>query len=811
MAASAAPEPFYRRFGGAILLLAAASGPLVVWGVLAAIRSNSNDVRDWLPAQYVETQQYRWFQQHFGEQDFIVASWPGCTLDDPRLDAFAQRIEALSGPSGPGESRLFSRVLTGRSLLNQLTAPPIDLNREDVATRLRGSVVGPDGQQTCAVVTLREDAPARLEAALDLIEQAAAEAGVPRGEVRLGGIPVINSAINCESTQSLVRLAGLSGLLGVGLAWLCFRDWRLTALVLAIGVWSAAASLAIVPLFGVPLNAILITMVPLVYVTAISGAIHLTNYYREAAEHTTAAGAPGWAVAHAALPLTLAAVTTIVGLLSLCYSDLYPIYLFGAFSAIGVAVGGVAQVLLLPAALAIWTPLSGAKQRPATSGDAAGSSAALLDDDSRLHQPAMLAEEASHLTMWPKLGEWITARPGILAVVGLGIVLAAAAGLPRIHTSIQMMRLFRSEAPVIPMTQWLEQHLGATIPLEVVLCFGPESATQTLDRVLVVAEVDAQLRRLPEVTGTLSVATFAPPQLDSAARGGVLRRSTANAKLKRNLDLLLANGWVARDGDQELWRINLRVRGSDDLDFLEFADSIRKQIAPVLDARLGPGHSGVEAVVTGTAPIVYQARRSLLDGMLFGLATDVILIVAGVILATRSVLTGGVMFLLSVFPTALVFGAMGWLGIVVDIGSVMTPCVAVGVTVDDVFHFLLWHRRGVQRGLSCRDATRLAYQTCGRAMVQSWGIIGVGLAAFALSSFVPIFRFGMLMLLLLTAGLIGNLILLPALLAGPVGRWVTRSVQLGATSDDKVQPAVEPGPIRDPSVSEECSASVRER
>jgi hypothetical protein len=59
-------------------------------------------------------------------------------------------------------------------------------------------------------------------------------------------------------------------------------------------------------------------------------------------------------------------------------------------------------------------------------------------------------------------------------------------------------------------------------------------------------------------------------------------------------------------------------------------------------------------------------------------------------------------------------------------------------------------------------------------MIQSWGIIGVGLAAFALSSFVPTFRFGMLMLLLLTAGLFGNLLFLPALLAGPVGRWIAR-------------------------------------
>jgi predicted RND superfamily exporter protein len=119
---------------------------------------------------------------------------------------------------------------------------------------------------------------------------------------------------------------------------------------------------------------------------------------------------------------------------------------------------------------------------------------------------------------------------------------------------------------------------------------------------------------------------------------------------------------------------------------------------------------------------------------------------------------------------------MGWLDVVVDIGSVMTPCVALGVTIDDVIHFLLWFRRGIQRGLSAPAAVELAYAGCARAMVQSWGVIGLGLSAFALSTFIPTFRFGALMIGLLTVGLIGNLFFLPALLAGPLGRLIARHV-----------------------------------
>ena len=51
----------------------------------------------------------------------------------------------------------------------------------------------------------------------------------------------------------------------------------------------------------------------------------------------------------------------------------------------------------------------------------------------------------------------------------------------------------------------------------------------------------------------------------------------------------------------------------------------------------------------------------------------------------------------------------------------------------------------------------LAYEGCARAMYQSWAVLGLGLAVFALSSFVPTQRFGAMMFLLLTAALIGNL------------------------------------------------------
>jgi hypothetical protein len=112
---------------------------------------------------------------------------------------------------------------------------------------------------------------------------------------------------------------------------------------------------------------------------------------------------------------------------------------------------------------------------------------------------------------------------------------------------------------------------------------------------------------------------------------------------------------------------------------------------------------------------------------------------------------------------------MGWTGVVIDTGTVMAPAVALGVTVDDVVHFMLWVRTGIQQGLSRRQSIMLAYRGCAQAMYQSWCVIGLGLSVFALSNFTPTQRFGVMMVTLLTAALVGNLVLLPAVIASPLG------------------------------------------
>ena len=765
-------QPFYTRYGTLILLVSVFLLPFAVLGTARAIKTNKNDVKQWLPETYEETQIYRQFRQRFEGEEFILVTWEGCTLNDPRLELLCNKLVPPLGVSrGSDQPAMFSKVITGKSVLEILTHEPLNLPPEEALKRLTGSLIGADGEQTCAVLTLTMTGKQNLRKTVNSLRDIATnECSIPRDDLHMGGPPVDNVAIDEAGESSLVRLALMSGLIGIFISWRCLKSPRLVAMVIAVGVYTMLLSLAIVWYSGTPLNAILLSMPSLVYVTATSGAIHLANYYRDyVREHGVTQDAPEHALAHAALPLSLATGTTAVGLLSLVYSELVPIKLFGIYSAIGVVVSVVLLFLFLPACLHFFPLKLGSKSLEAD---------AEMSSDSWLYK------------FWLACGQWIIRRHVFVATACLLIMGICGWGMTKLETSVQLMRLFSPDARILADYKWIEDHIGELVPMEIVVQIDPQKCKlDFLERMRLVKSIEDHVAEMPEVGSALAVTTFAPnldpPKSKSGGAFGsfVPKRQRAhvehegrNKRLVAHRDEFLAGDYFREIEGMELFRVSARVGALKDVDYAHFINEIKATVAPLLDAEKAKGVDGIEVTYTGLVPLVYKAQHSMLDGLIIGFVMDMILIVAVMTLLLRRVSGGMVLLLTGAFPALMVFGIMGWAGILVDVGTVMTPAVALGVTVDDIVHFMLWYRRGIAKGDSRPQSVMLAYHACARPIFQSWGVIGLGLAVFILSPFTPTQRFGYIMVTMLTAALAGNLILMPALLAGPLGWLFARKI-----------------------------------
>ena len=299
--------------------------PLVLYGKQKCVDGILTLTSRWLPASAPEQVSLRKFIEQFESGDFVLATWPDCTVDDPRLLQFEKRFEAMAADESYGD--LFDYIVTGRSLSEQMTAEPLALSRDEVRQRLSGTLIGADGETTCAVVALTEKGAYERREALDVIQHELGEScDVPLADLRLVGPPVEGVFVDEQSVFASNILVIPSFIVSGLLCWWCLRSWWYSLIVILTGAFGQGMIMALMYFMGVRLSAVLIILPPLVFVLTISSGVHLINYfYNESSRRTihdavVAALAIGWK------PCAIAILTTAVGLGSLALSDIGPIH-----------------------------------------------------------------------------------------------------------------------------------------------------------------------------------------------------------------------------------------------------------------------------------------------------------------------------------------------------------------------------------------------------------------------------------------------------------------------------------------------------
>jgi hypothetical protein len=226
---------FYRRAGWMILALLALSLLAIVPSTVAMLMSMRNDVKEWLPAGFQETIDLIWFGDRFGSDEILVVSWPGCTLEDPRLPQLAEKLKAATAGSvasrqsgqadatvgkagdAPENQPLFKRIFHGSEVAaqlkdvisetqSQMSAAQVAQLNGIIQRRMSGWLLGPDGQTTCAVALVSRTGEEFRHAAVESVYQAAQDLEIPHEELRVGGSTVDSVAIDKASFEGLPPL-----------------------------------------------------------------------------------------------------------------------------------------------------------------------------------------------------------------------------------------------------------------------------------------------------------------------------------------------------------------------------------------------------------------------------------------------------------------------------------------------------------------------------------------------------------------------------------------------------------------------------
>ncbi|MGE0761063.1 MAG: RND family transporter [Pirellulaceae bacterium] len=734
-----------------ILVYIVASLPLIGWGAGAVLGTNVNSPLDWVSDRFAPRRAFAEFCDRFGSADVVVVSWEGCTLADRRLDWLTATLRSNQRFQNRDGKSYFDRVTSARELLEKIKGPPTNLSDEQARERLRGILTG-EHDTACAIIHFTPEGVSRRAELVGLIRSALHDGqDIPPDDIHLAGPVLDGLSVDEASQRALGKYAVPSAVVTFLVCWWCLRSLRMALIVFSLSVYCQALTLALIHYCGATMSALLIVLPPLIQVLTVSGAIHFSSYFLAIARDIpTGAGKPPLpmdlaekVLAAGGLPCLLSAATTVIGLVSLTVSELTPISQFGGFAAAGLTASTALALFVLPPALAIWIPPESV-------------------------QAAGIWHSAGRVWNW--LAAWQQRyHLATLSMAVIGMV-AAGVGLRWLETSVRIETLFAPQSRILRDYAWLETRIGPLVPIEVVVSFDQDCSLSMAERVGVVGRLQDELHAMDGVGATMSAVSFLPA-MDRWPAGlpSEMRAAWLDQALWTSLAHLREVHYLNESGGTQHWRVTAHVSALAKVDYGVVLDNVRRRLDPLLYSAEGERLVGVSAAYTGIMPLVHEVQRQLMDDLLRSFLAAFVVITLVLIVAEAGLRAGLIAMVSNLFPALLVFGACGWCRMTVDIGTVMTASIALGIAIDDTLHFLSYFRKCLRPGAPRAAAVRETYLHCGAPMVQSSITCAAGLLVFAFADFEPTRKFAWLMAIQLLIALLGDLLVLPALLLSPFG------------------------------------------
>ncbi len=553
-------------------------------------------------------------------------------------------------------------------------------------------------------------------------------------KVTVTGFPVIRYSIADIVRHDQITLNIVGALIGTVMSLIVFRSFVASILAASPAILAAMAVVGFMGLFGVKVT-VMSTIVPaLVMIFGYADGMHLGfawRKYRQAGHDVVAA--ERLAQTELAGACVLSAVTTAIAFLSLTISSVTMVQGFGASGAVG-TLAGMMLVLIIHGLLMrvlgrFW------KLRPGARTDN------LL---AALEQPCA------------GIGRFAVRHARSLSVLSviLFVVLGAA------HFSVKPEHSFRedlpSNNPANAALGRLDNDFGGVFPLEIVVPLKGAAPTSpaALKRI---RDVQDAVAKVDGVGAPLSLWNLAE-WLDGA---DPVNSGAALTKMLDAVTPTTRSRFIGKTGNALITTTTREMSSSQSA---ALVDKVEAAIAAT-------GIDGVK--VTGVTVINARESSRTISNLNTSLLLSVVANLGVIALAFGGLSFGLVSFLPNMLPILAVGSMLFLAGRGMQFTAVIALTVAFGVAVNDSVHFinrfLHTDNDGSLSGRLIETSRRI-----GPVIIGATLIIIAGVSTTLTSAMPTIGLFGKIAALTLVAGIVGDLIVLPALMGGPARRWFDR-------------------------------------
>jgi len=576
------------------------------------------------------------------------------------------------------------------------------------------------------------------------------------GKIYLGGIPMIADDM-MSFIKSDIIVFGLGVLLFIiATLWFVFRKLIWIIIPISSCLFSVIIMMGLLGILGWKVTVISSNFIALMLILTMAMNIHMCTRFLQIRKDfpsknnfeiiSLTTNKMFW-------PILYTVLTTIFAFLSLIFSGIKPIIDFGWMMAFGLVTSFVITFTLLPTLLN-FAPTKNISLKK--------------EQDSKITNLLGLLS--------------LNNKNTIFGMTGI-IIIFSMIGISKLEVENSFINYFNKNTEIYKGMKLIDEELGGTTPLEVILKFpvnenketskkddefddwGDEDDKNdkkywfTKDKVDKIASVHNYLDSLPQVGKVISFSSIidVATQLNNNKPLGTLEMGVLYSKIPQSIKTEIIDPYLSIENNEA--RISLRI--IDSQENLRRDDLINKINFDLKD-KIGLEES--EFKLAGVLILFNNLLQSLFKSQILTLGLVMIGIFSMFIILFRNIKLSLIGVVPNFIAAFFILGIIGLLGIPLDMMTITIAAITIGIAVDNSIHYIYRFKEEFSKIKDYSKTLKKCHSSVGVAILNTSITIVFGFSILVLSKFIPTIYFGVFTGLAMLLAMISVLTLLPALI-----------------------------------------------
>ncbi len=574
-------------------------------------------------------------------------------------------------------------------------------------------------------------------------------------KIHLGGIPMIaDDMMSFIKNDILVFGAGVFIFIILTL-WFIFRNIKWVLIPLLGCATSVIIMIGLLGLIGWKVTVISSNFIALMLILNMAMNIHVTVRFLQLKKESPQLQKND-AVLEASkkmiLPILYTVLTTICAFLSLIFSEIKPIIDFGWMMTLGLIVSLIVTFLLLPSLLNIFSS-----------------------------ENEINVKDTEKSLITSMLGNIAKKNQNIIFGLTFIIIITSFYGVSKLEVENSFINYFNKETEIYKGMKKIDEDLGGTTPLNVVIKFPvikkettddefseweedvdinaeKEKYWFTRDKMDKILRVHDYLDSLPEIGKVLSFGSILRVAEDLNKKElQSLEIAVLYSKIPETIKKEIISPYISVEQDEA----RLVVRIKDSLPNLRRDDLIKK-INYEMNTKLG--FKKDEYQLAGVLILFNNLLQSLFKSQILTLGIVMLGIFGMFFILFRNLTLSFIGIAPNFLAAFFILGLIGLLEIPLDMMTITIAAITIGIAVDNSIHYIYRFREEFKKIRNYNKTLDRCHKTVGIAILNTSITIVFGFSILVLSNFIPTIYFGVFTGVAMLLAMISVLTLLPKLL-----------------------------------------------